>query len=179
MSSFYNLGSWGPKQASLCFRVLSEEVTQCRLKLRSANSLPESFLWTMTFSWLFCFFPPLEYGTNWSECQWPACQPVFRLCIFPELAILSRKKKKKVLFLTNKEPKGTLLSQWHPKTQPMNEAVATTWAHPFPPEVADILWWSLTNTAASSLTASLWTQEVSLQESHVGLLHSSYGLWAW
>lgn len=102
MSSFYNLGSWGPKQASLCFRVLSEEVTQCRLKLRSANSLPESFLWTMTFSWLFCFFPPLEYGTNWSECQWPACQPVFRLCIFPELAILSRKKKKKS-FVLNKQ----------------------------------------------------------------------------
>lgn len=60
----------------------------------------------MMFSWLFCFFPPLEYGTNWSECQWPACQPVFWLCIFPELATLSRqKKKKKVLFLTTQGTK--------------------------------------------------------------------------
>lgn len=110
MSSFYNLGSWGPKQASLCFRVLSEEVTQCRLKLRSANSLPESSLRTMTFSWLFCFFPPLEYGTNWSECQWPACQPVFWLCIFPELAILSRQKKKKSFVLNNTRNQKVLCS---------------------------------------------------------------------
>lgn len=42
--------------------------------------------------------PPLECGTNWSECQWPACQHVFWSCIFPELATFSRKKK--VLFLT-------------------------------------------------------------------------------
>lgn len=42
--------------------------------------------------------PPLECGTNRSECQCPACQHVFWACILPELATSSRKKK--VLFLT-------------------------------------------------------------------------------
>lgn len=43
--------------------------------------------------------PPLECGTNRSECQCPACQHVFWVCILPELAMSSREKKK-VLFLT-------------------------------------------------------------------------------
>lgn len=47
--------------------------------------------------------PPLECGTNWSECQWPACQHVFWSCIFPELATFSRKKKSFVLNNTRKQ----------------------------------------------------------------------------
>ena len=38
--------------------------------------------------------PPLECGTNWLECQCPACQHVFWVCILPELATSSRGKKK-------------------------------------------------------------------------------------
>lgn len=97
----------------------------------------------MTFMALL-LLPPLEYGTNWSECQWPACQPVFWLCIFPELAILSRQKKKKKSFVLNNTRNQKVLCS--PVT---SKDTSHEWgrghymrAHPFPPEVADILWWS-------------------------------------
>lgn len=124
--------------------------------------------------------PPLECGTNRSECQCPACQHVFWVCILPELAMSNREKKKSFV-LNNTRNQQVLCSFSDIQRQPMNEAMATTWTHPFPPEVVDNLGWSLTNMAASSLTTSLWTQEGSLEESHemASLLHSGYGLWVW
>ena len=92
--------------------------------------------------------PPLECGTNWSECQWPACQHVFWSCIFPELATFSRKKKSFVLNNTRKQKLLCSLSDiqrhnpwmrpWplhehvhcHQRLQIFSDGVSQTWLPP-------------------------------------------------
>lgn len=98
---------------------MQREVTEVRLELRAANSLPP-LPWKLHCSHSFfhffisqlpdLFLPPLEG----SKCQSPACQCVFCVCIFPVLST----SIKKVLFWTTQRTKRSSASQRHPKPDP-------------------------------------------------------------